>query len=45
MSTDWQRWNERYGSEYETAEQRAAAFEDYLKVRDEMREVFKTETP
>lgn len=41
--TDWQRWLSRYGNDYSTPAERAAAFEDYLRNKDEMREVFKSE--
>lgn len=39
----WTRWLARYGGDYLTDAERAAAYELYLKVREEMKEVFEDE--
>lgn len=43
MSTDWERWLARYGADYNTDTERADAFEQYLRTREGMKEVFKVE--
>lgn len=41
--TTWTRWLSRYGDEYETDAERVAAYELYLRNREEVRRVFEDE--